>query len=71
MDATSKVIEFVSFCIEMYAREYNMTGEVVSSDFEKRGIIDYLFDNYQELHTQGKEFLLPLLHDFITKENQK
>ena len=46
MDATSKVIEFVSFCIEMYAREYNMAGEVVSSDFEKRGIIDYLFDNY-------------------------
>ena len=71
MDATSKVIEFVSFCIEMYSREYNMAGEVVSSDFEKRGIIDYLFDNYQELHTQGKEFLLPLLHDFITKENQK
>lgn len=30
MDATSKVIEFVSFCIEMYAREYNMNGEVVS-----------------------------------------
>ena len=45
MDSTSKVLEFVSFCIEMYAREYNMQGSLVSSDFEKNGIIDYLFDN--------------------------
>ena len=69
MNADSKVIEFVSFCIEMYAREFNMNGAETSSTFEKKGIIDYLINNYQELHTQGKEFLLPLLHDFVNKDN--
>ena len=71
MDETSKVIEFVSFCIEMYAREYKMDGASVSSTFEEKGIIDYLMNNYQELHSQGKEFLLPLVHDLVNREEKK
>ena len=71
MDADSKIIEFVSFCIEMYAREYNMDGAVVSSNFEKKGIIDYLMNNYEELHSQGKEFLLPLVYGLVNKEGAK
>lgn len=71
MDANSKVIEFVSFCIEMYAREYNMDGVAVSLTFEKKGIIDYLMNNYQELHSQGKEFLLPLVHDLANTEKKE
>ena len=43
MDADSKVVEFVSFCIEMYAREYDMSGSDVTAMFEKYGLIDYLF----------------------------
>ncbi|MBP5401639.1 MAG: DUF3791 domain-containing protein [Treponema sp.] len=68
MDEKTKEIEFVSFCIEMYARKYNMSGSDVAELFEKNGIIDYLFKNYLELHSQGKEYIIPLLHSFISKK---
>ena len=69
MDADSKVVEFVSFCIEMYAREYDMSGSDVTAMFEKYGLIDYLFSNYEELHSQGKEFLVSLLHNFVARKD--
>ena len=68
MDADSKVVEFVSFCIEMYAREYDMSGSDVAALLEKHGLIDYLFSNYEELHSQGKEFIVSLLHDFVANK---
>ena len=71
MNADSKVVEFVSFCIEMYAREYDMSGAEVASVFEKKRLIDYLFSNYEVLHSQGKEFIIPLLHDFVQEQEEK
>ena len=68
MDADSKVVEFVSFCIEMYAREYDMSGSDVAAMFEKYALIDYLFSNYEGLHSQGKELIVSLLHDFVEKK---
>ena len=68
MDEKTKVVEFVSFCIEMYARQTGMSGAVVTELFETHGLLDYLFDNYEALHTQGKEYIIPLLQDFISKK---
>ena len=68
MDTATKTVEFVSFCIEMYAREHELSGAVVAELFEENGIIEYLFDNYEELHSQGREYIIPLLHGFITKK---
>ena len=65
MDEKTKIVEFISFCIEMYAQEYNLSGADVADLFEKNGIINYLFDNYIGLHSQGKEYIIPLLHNFI------
>lgn len=71
MVASEKTAEFISFCIEMYAREYDLSGSVVAQMFEQKGIIDYLFENYEVLHSQGREYIVPLLHGFITKEGKK
>ena len=68
MDATTKTVEFVSFCIEMYAREHGISGADVAELFERNGIIDYLFENYEALHTQGREYIVPLLHEFVSKK---
>ena len=34
MDTMTKTAEFVSFCIEMYAREYGISGAEVAHLFE-------------------------------------
>lgn len=70
MDTTTKTAEFVSFCIEMYAREYGISGAEVAQLFEQNGIIDYLFDNYAALHTQGWEYIVPLLHEFVSRKGR-
>ena len=54
----------------MYARDYGMSGSETAELFEQNHIIDYLFANYLELHTQGKEYIVPLLHGFITDSSK-
>ena len=70
MDETIKTVEFVSFCIEMYAREHGLSGAEVAQLFERCGIIDYLFESYTELHTQGRGYIVPLLHEFVSEKEQ-
>ena len=71
MEYTTKTVVFVSFCIEMYAREYNLSGSLVANLFEQNGIIDYLFQNYDALHSQGREYIIPLLHNFIAEKEKR
>ncbi|MDR1491313.1 MAG: DUF3791 domain-containing protein [Planctomycetaceae bacterium] len=62
-------MEFVSFCIEMYANQYSVSGADVARKFDEAGVLDYLLDNYEALHTQGWRFILPLINDYMN--NQK
>ena len=52
----------------MYARKRGISGADVAELFERNGIIDYLFENYEALHTQGREYIVPLLHEFVSKK---
>ncbi|GHU16523.1 hypothetical protein FACS1894163_06040 [Spirochaetia bacterium] len=54
-------VAFVSFCIEMYAKEFQLSGATVIQEFEHSGVLDYLFKNYEALHTQGWGYILPLI----------
>jgi hypothetical protein len=62
-----KVIEFTSFCIEMYAQKENISGSCVMQNFMANGIITYLANNYEALHTQGFNYILPLIRRRIGK----
>ncbi|MDR1786059.1 MAG: DUF3791 domain-containing protein [Spirochaetaceae bacterium] len=56
---------FTAFCIETYAREHNISGAGAAEKFEKTGVLDYLFSNYDVLHTQGPRFILPLIDEYM------
>ncbi len=71
MDHSAKVIEFVSYCLEMYAVEYGISGQDVAGKFEKYGVVDYLFNNYEALHTQGWGYILPLIDELIMTQESK
>ena len=60
-----KINDFVVFCLESYKVEKNLDGETVCEIFEKYGVFDYLKDGYDMLHTQGEEWLMNDIDEFL------
>lgn len=56
---------FLSWCIEEYAAEKNMTSTDTAAFFEKTGILNYLEENAEVLHTQGRNFILSDIGEFL------
>ena len=65
MSERSKVAEFVSFCIEMFAKAKKLSGDKVAAVFQAFGAIDYLDSGYDVLHTQGESWLVSDLDEFL------
>lgn len=60
-----KVNDFIIFCIESFKEESNFTGKEVYDIFEKYGVIKYLCDGYDMLHTQGNKWLMNDIKEFL------
>ena len=65
MTEETKVTEFVVFCIEMYAQAHQLSGVTVAIGFENAGLLHYLSSCYQELHANGKEWLLNTIDEYL------
>lgn len=63
--AEQQTLEFITFCTEMYAGKKNMSGSEVAKLFCDSGVFGFLEENYIELHTQGREFLIPMIDEFL------
>jgi len=64
---SSKKLYFVSFCIEQYKNAHGMSGSDVIELFDNAGVTKYLLDNYDILHTQGANWLLAEIDDYLKK----
>ena len=60
-----KVVEFISFCVEMYAQSKHLSGSVVAAMLAKCGGFDYLRQGYEVLHTMGREWIVEDLDDYF------
>jgi hypothetical protein len=60
-----KVLEFVLFCVEMYAQKHEISGRVVMDRFSEYGVVDFLRDGYDVLHTQGREYIISEIEIFL------
>lgn len=56
---------FVAFCIEEYAAEKGMSGEQVMELFSQNGVTEYLSKCFDPLHTQGRQWLIDEIDEFI------
>lgn len=56
---------FIAFCIEEYAADKGMSGEEVLDVFTKYGVTDYLNKCFEPLHTQGRQWLIDEIDEFI------
>ena len=62
---TEDISYFIAFCNEMYKNAHSLTGKTVSRIFTRCGIMKYLADNYDVLHTQSPNWILEEIDDLI------
>ena len=56
---------FLSFCIEQYKKEKGMNGVEVLDTFTKYGVLDYLNNHFEILHTQSRQWILEDIDEYI------
>ena len=66
-----KTNDFVVFCMEIYKAEKNISGKEVYELFEKYGVLKYLQDGYDMLHTQGDSWLINDIDKFLEVRGYK
>ncbi len=66
-----KINDFVVFCMEVYKAEKNISGKEVYELFEKYGVLKYLQDGYDMLHTQGDKWLINDIDKFLEVRGYK
>lgn len=70
MDKKDKDIAlFVAFCIEEYAAAKGMTGKQALDLFSMCGVTDYLSKCFEPLHTQGRQWLIEEIDEFMDIRN--
>ena len=56
---------FISFCIEQYKKEKGLSGEDAMLELDKYGVLQYLSDHAEILHTQSRQWLMEDIEEFI------
>ena len=58
-------LEFVAFCIEQYKMATRQTGCEVEQMFSQQGVIKFLIDHYEVLHTQSAQFIQEEIGEYL------
>lgn len=70
MNQEQRATEFAVFCIENTAARLHCTGfEVFQALQQTDGIRNFLFPSYPALHTQGKEYIVDEVLEYIGQHN--
>lgn len=70
-DKEHDIAYFLSFCIEQYKNKHQMTGGEVVVLFERYGVLSYLEENFDVLHTQGHRWLMEEIDELISKRKNE
>lgn len=67
---TQKELEFVLFCIEFVAQKLALPTKTVYQKLEESGLLQsYIIDNYEILHTLGKDYLVDDIINLMREKN--
>ena len=58
IDMERDIAYFVSWCIEEYKTVAGLGGSATMELLDKYGILQYLADNFEVLHTQSRQWLM-------------
>jgi hypothetical protein len=62
---------FISFCIEQYKNAKGLSGREAMEELNKHGVLEYLQDHFEVLHTQSYQWILEDIDDFIKHKKNK
>lgn len=62
---------FLSFCIEQYKTAKHISGYEAARRLSNYGVLEYLEDNYEVLHTQSRQWILEDIDEFIKIREEK
>ncbi|MCL2797917.1 MAG: DUF3791 domain-containing protein [Firmicutes bacterium] len=60
-----EVVKFKAFCLERYKYARNLTGREALSIFRKFGVMKYIGDYFDVLHTFGAQYIVSDIDAFI------
>lgn len=70
MELEDRKTEFVVFCIENTAERLKCSGNDIITALDKtHGVEDFLYPSYEALHTQGKEYIVDEVIDYLETHN--
>ena len=58
---------FIAFCIEQYKTAKGLKGENVAKLFFDKGVVNYLSNNYEVLHTQSHQWLIEEIDEYLNR----
>ena len=70
-DKELDIAYFLSFCMEQYKNKHQISGEEVATLFERYGVLPYLEDNFEVLHTQGHRWLMDDIDEVINNRKNE
>lgn len=70
-DKKLDIAYFLSFCMEQYKNKHKISGEEVATLFERHGVLSYLKDNFEVLHTQGHRWLMDEIDEWINNRKNE
>ncbi len=70
-DKELDITYFLSFCIEQYKNKHHVSTEDVVSLFEKYGVLTYLENNFEVIHTQSYQWIIEEIDEFINNRKKK
>ncbi len=56
---------FIVFCLESYRQKNESGGNSSFELFKYNGVFEFLTENYEVLHTQGKDYILEEIATFL------
>ena len=66
MDKTKQDIAyFISFCIEQYKDARCLSGSKTAASLAEYGVLEYLAEHWEVLHTQGRQWIIEDIDVFI------
>ena len=67
----NNVSYFVAFCIEQYKHAHNISGREAMRMLNSYGVLDYLVEHFEILHTQSKQWIWEDIEEFIRIRKEK
>lgn len=56
---------FISFCIEQYKKEKGISGSEAMALLSEYGVLEYLSEHWEILHTQSRQWIIEDIDEFI------